>query len=619
MTVDLHFKGAWTPASGSTTDLSFGAQEDSAPDAVSAALRIVLSRPTVRIRALYNNLVSRKLEGGGKVGWQRASCQTNRAQDGWGQMTQLSGHQRGAPGLAWDRGRPSATSLALTSGDNIPARHASGLGWDKAQRSAATTTGRFHLLRAQHDMAALPWRQADAFSHCLGSPFVWLVPLHHQHRSLSQAGKALSQRWHSGFARGIGQSARWHVAWNRGRLPHLGESHLPVSPPVSVPQPKRNPTLDFICRATRTGLAWRPALLLDFGKHPCPGSDNAGVVNVPVLKVYVVNNVVELARLPGREAIPVKSIQIGIDASAWAWGFSASLPYAALHMIEPTSSGPVEIEITINGAMWVMLVESFEVHRQFGQASLNIKGRSLAAYLAEPYAPRRSFVPDAPFTAQQLAAQELTRPGLVTGFNLDWRLPDWLVPEGSWRVQALTPMAVISRIVESAGGTLNAHTRLKTLVATSRYPALPWNWANVPPDISLPVDAVKTLNLRWQEKPTFNAVYVSGERQGITGHVVRSGTAGDAIAPMVVDGLITHADAARERGRAILADTGKQAMVTLELPMFNAPGLIEPGLLIAVGEGTNHWRGLVRSTSISAAWSESLTVRQSVEVERHYW
>lgn len=86
---------------------------------------------------------------------------------------------------------------------------------------------------------------------------------------------------------------------------------------------------------------------------------------------------------------------------------------------------------------------------------------------------------------------------------------------------------------------------------------------------------------------------------------------------MVVDSQIKHADAARERGRAILADTGRQAIVTLELPMLAAIGRLDPGLLIAVGEGGDTWRGLVRATRIRAAWNESLTVRQQVEVERH--
>ncbi|MDB0529820.1 hypothetical protein LBW56_24465, partial [Ralstonia solanacearum] len=61
-----------------------------------------------------------------------------------------------------------------------------------------------------------------------------------------------------------------------------------------------------------------------------------------------------------------------------------------------------------------------------------------------------------------------------------------------------------------------------------------------------------------------------------------------------------------------------QARVTLELPMLNSLGLLDPGLLLAVGEGGDNWRGLVRATSVAAEWNESLTVRQTIEVERHY-
>ncbi|QJC26955.1 hypothetical protein G8D25_24185 [Ralstonia solanacearum] len=86
------------------------------------------------------------------------------------------------------------------------------------------------------------------------------------------------------------------------------------------------------------------------------------------------SNSVDVVRLPGREPIPAKSVRLSVDEGSWAWGLSASLPYRALEMVEPTASGPVEIEITINGVTWVMLVEGFDVRREFGQASLNIRG-----------------------------------------------------------------------------------------------------------------------------------------------------------------------------------------------------------------------------------------------------
>ncbi len=328
------------------------------------------------------------------------------------------------------------------------------------------------------------------------------------------------------------------------------------------------------------------------------------------------SNSVTVVRLPGREAIAVKSISVTIDADSWAWGFNAAIPLTALELVEPSAKGPVEIEITVNGITWIMLVEGFDLRREFGTSEANLRGRSLAAYLAEPYAPKRSFTLASPFTARQLAEQELERTILATGFDLDWQLPDWLVPAGAWSYESLTPMQVIARIVESVGGSLNAHPQLKRLVAQSRYPSLPWEWASQTLHRTLPIDVVKTLSARWSEKPDFNAVYVGGEREGVIARVRRSGTAGDQLAPMIIDPMISHADAARERGRSVLADTGRQAIVTLELPMVASIGLLEPGRLIAIGESGASWRGLVRGTTVSANWSQSLVVRQVVEVER---
>ncbi|MGA3952081.1 hypothetical protein ACI2TT_15070 [Ralstonia nicotianae] len=610
MTVDLEFRGTWKPPNGGGADLDFGDTRLAAPEAASATVRLRLGPPKARIRAAYDNQVSRKLECGGRVPWQRAHRQGAGLHDGWDD----SARDRSAAAVSWQPSVTLAGTVQSDGGDNQRARSASRVRWQGAGSVTCATGDHFDPLVPQHGVLGLPWGEGGALSSAVLSPFVWLVPRSRGQSQAWQPAVLLALREAFGFSPGRGQSDRWSLPWEIGRQPRPGESHLPVDPPVVELAPRYHPDLDFICHATRQGLAWRPALRLDFGPHPC-GQPDAGV---PILKVYFVSNSVDVVRLPGREHIPVKSVRLSIDEGSWAWGFSASLPYPALELVEPTASGPVEIEITINGVTWVMLVEALDVRREFGQASLDIRGRSTVAYLAEPYAPKRSFVPAAPFTARQLAEQELTRAGLVTGFTLDWRLPDWLVPEGSWGYQSLTPMGVIGRITEAVGGYVNAHPRLRTLVAKSRYPVLPWSWATEVPDRTLPIDVVKTLNLRWQEKPTFNAVYVCGERQGVSGHVVRAGSAGDLVAPTVVDALITHADAARERGRSILADVGRQAVVTLELPMLSSLGLLDPGLLLAVGESGKDWRGLVCATSVAADWNESLTVRQTIEVERHY-
>lgn len=425
-----------------------------------------------------------------------------------------------------------------------------------------------------------------------------------------QAGAVIVGHWFAPAGTGLDLRIGRQAVWQDVMRPKAGRGQPPVVPPE--PRPSCYvpcPLLVFAYLQTRAA-----HLLFQCDHRPAPGPE----FTVPILRVYFVSNTVEVVRLPDRTPVPVRALQLDIDADAWAWGFSANLPYSALDLIEPTSDGPVALEITVNGIIWVMLVEGFEVRRAFGQSSLAIRGRSQAAWLAEPTAPTRSFVSPELRTARQLAEAELVRDSLATGFTLDWHLPDWLVPAGCFTYERLSPISAIGQIVGAVGGYLNADPAELRLIARSRYPELPWAWSGVSPDRTLPLDVVKTLNLRWQEKPPFNAVFVSGTHEGVVGHVVRTGTAGDRVAPMVVDSLITHADAARERGRAILADTGRQAIVTLELPMLDAIGRLDPGLLIAVGEGGDTWRGLVRATRISAAWNESLTVRQQVEVERHY-
>ncbi len=612
MNVDLDFRDTWTAPAGDTTDLDFGLPQQTAPEAASVTVRIVLSPPVVRVWAAYNNLVTRKIENVSHVVWRPADWQTASAQDSWGDTKR----DREATGVSWERSARNAESVASISGDNALSRDASRMEWETTTPIDARTGDHFDPLWPQRDSMDLRWFDGDFLSDEVTSPFVWLVPLPH-HQSLSwQQSIRLSQQRQFTFSRGVWSSARWKLPWEIGRQPRLGESHLPVDPPVEPIPPKVYPNLDFICRATRSGLAWRPLLPLDFGLHPCP-SDG---FSVPLLKVYFVSNVVDIVRLPGRETIPVKSLQIGIDVDSWTWGMTATLPGNALPLIEPTSQGPVEIEISINGVTWIMLIENYQIRREFGSTSLSINSRSRAAWLAEPYAPKRSFVPSVPFTARQLADNELTRPGLITGFSVDWRINDWLVPAGAVSFEESSPITVLNRIAEAAGGFVNAHPTLKQLAVRPRYPAAPWNWSSSTPDATLPLDVIKTLNLRWQEKPAYNAVFVAGEHAGVAARVIRAGTAGDLLAPMVIDPLITHADAARARGIAILSDTGRQALVTLELPMLPAIGLLSPGQMVAVGGNgpSNTWRGLVRSTQISAQWRESLTVRQTIELERHY-
>ncbi|MTI12038.1 hypothetical protein E1189_03085 [Sansalvadorimonas verongulae] len=84
---------------------------------------------------------------------------------------------------------------------------------------------------------------------------------------------------------------------------------------------------------------------------------------------------------------------------------------------------------------------------------------------------------------------------------------------------------------------------------------------------------------------------------------------------------LTAVDVNTERGRNILSEGGNQAVVTLDLPLTvkgQAPGLVLPGRLVEVLEGSEPWVGLCLSTGINTSGSGAGKVVQSLSVERHY-
>ncbi len=169
--------------------------------------------------------------------------------------------------------------------------------------------------------------------------------------------------------------------------------------------------------------------------------------------------------------------------------------------------------------------------------------------------------------------------------------------QGTW-IEALAAIA------GAAGGELLPHPTDQSLRVRHRYPVAPWEWRTVTPDFVLPVEAVARESVRWLEKPAYNRVFVAGQEAGVLGQVTRGGTAGEVLAPMVVDPLITEAAAARQRGLAVLADTGRQIEVSLRLPVWAATGIIEPGAFVEYQDGSVTRLGMVRATHVEAGLPE---------------
>ncbi len=470
-------------------------------------------------------------------------------------------------------------------------------------------------------------RDATRFAHQDGSASCRAGRL-----ALWQNARPLTQRQGSDFQSASRQPVGWRGRYQDAMRPPPGISAWVIPEP---PEPPRcyTPSGHLLFAA----LAPASAHLLFFCESHIEPPDGEPVV-VPVRRVYFVINNVTLHRLPDGLPVPVFNLSLSLDAASWTWGFEALLPAAAENLVAPGSNGgPVELVASINGTQFRVLAESINRERVFGDASIRISGRGRNAVLAVPYAPvnlsgrefRRACwrnavlaVPYAPVmnfqqpqarTARQLMDDVLTLNGIPLGWDIDWELTDWNVPAGVFAQQG-TWMEALIAIASAAGGYLIPHPSDQSIRVRHRYPAAPWDWGAVTPDFVLPVDAVARESLRWVEKPAYNRVFVSGQDVGVLGQVTRTGTAGDVLAPMVVDALITEAAAARQRGIAVLADAGQQIEVSLRLPVLAETGIIEPGAFVEYQDGSVTCLGLVRSTQIEAGMPE---VWQTLGVQSH--
>jgi len=414
------------------------------------------------------------------------------------------------------------------------------------------------------------------------------------------------------FQKGTAFFGRTGGRFQDAMRPVPGLSYPPVTPP---------PLPGFTCYDPNGELLFELPLsadghLLFFcgdGSYPpAPPPPPGETIVVPVQRAYIVINNVNLRRVSDNAVVPTLLMSLSIDFQSWTWSFSASLPAAAQSLVEPTS-GPVELKALINGTEYRVLAESLARERVFGQTGIRVTGRGKNAVLDAPYAAVQTFTNEGARTAQQLMGDVLTLNGVPLGWSIDWGLEDWLVPAGVFSHQG-TYISALNAIAQAAGGYIQPHPNTQTFRVRHKYPEAPWDWATVTPDFELPASVAVRESLAWVKKPDYNRVYVSGQGAGVLARVTRGGTAGDIEAPMVVDALITVAAAGRQRGLAILGDTGAQRELGLRLPVLSTTGVIEPGKFVEYVEGAQSQIGLVRSTDVQV---ENGQVWQNLSLETH--
>ncbi|RSZ40256.1 hypothetical protein EJO66_08980 [Variovorax beijingensis] len=552
----------------------------------------------------YDSATQRPLVGKVSSGWQvaaPASAGTVARHQGAarGNVGRVSRWQRaelraGVAASVWQEAGRARNQVAVRHQAAVSVSTSTGLRWQEAGRARNAARVRWQATQQLAPAAlGVRYQEAERMRRAVHSPWQEAANLAHRHGE----GFGVAQLIERG----------WLVRWQAAMAPRPGRSVLvpPEVDPCYVPSTR----LEF------RELQKHATTLIFFCERHAPPPGTGQTVVVPVLEVYSVENSIALTRVNGGQVVEARGFSMSLDADSWTWQWSATLPGSALPLVQEDSNGdPAELLAMVNGVPYRLVADNPARERRFARADVRVRGKGRAALLDQPYVSEQNFASASGRTAAQLMALAMTINGVNNGWAIDYRIGDWFVPGGTWAFQG-TPIAAVLDIATAAGAIVQPHNTEPTLRILPRYPAAPWMWHTLTPDYVLPADVVSVEGIEWVRRPAYNRAFVYGTTSdGVRGDLTRSGTAGDYAAPMVTHPLMTHGDAAMQRGLAVLSDTGRQAHVSLRMPVLQETGLILPGSLVRYDGGDALRLGLVRSIALDEAWP---TLRQTLTVETH--
>ncbi|WP_051298685.1 hypothetical protein [Marinobacterium litorale] len=339
-----------------------------------------------------------------------------------------------------------------------------------------------------------------------------------------------------------------------------------------------------------------------------------------IREVYIFMPHVTLYRMPDGTEIEALGVSWSTDADSWAWRFNATLKRESdLALLKPDTNGPREIGCEINGHLFTGMVTSYAPTRSFGQTRIQISGASLSRWLSDPYAPKRSKLITSAYNAMDLAEQELQ----YTGWTLDWQTADWLVPGNVHTYDQLAPISAIKQLASSVDAIVQSHPSDKTLIIKPRYPFNPHRWAEGSTALAaiLPAAMIQQISAQYVSRPLYNkAIVAGGKTGGVLVTVVREGTAGDVLAPQVVDKYITAMEAGQERGRNAIAAGGEWEQMRFATKLTesgDAPGLMLPGHMVEIQDTGETYPVQITGTTINVEnTKDRLRVDQILSADR---
>jgi len=391
---------------------------------------------------------------------------------------------------------------------------------------------------------------------------------------------------------------------------------------------------------------------------------------------YYMLNTILVRRLPDNLPLEVTSVSMKYDRQSWLWQFSLTIGKDKNEYLELIKPDPgnlnifTDIAISINGWEWVCRVESWNESVVFGKTGWTVSGRSPSMELGTPQNQKTSHIYDptgtSPTAGGQIIDEILEGSTLLgipnTGWTVDWSAYTTGIHTGfdpysaaTWGIQPntftwtdKTQIEAVKMLLDSIGAFVmtNAYcidTARKKLIVRPHYDEPPWHWKESSPhmpdiDHVVNVSYASEIGRNYTSLTTYNAVFVMGQAETeaqdtntspgiVVVDVYRDGFGpGTRIyAADIVDPNITSWQAALERGRMTICETGEWIKHTLRLfslATYGTPsplisGVILPGDFIRVNDKGQYWFGVVDSTDISGTLSGGPVVYQSIEVRQY--
>lgn len=337
-------------------------------------------------------------------------------------------------------------------------------------------------------------------------------------------------------------------------------------------------------------------------------------ISVPIKGLYKVINQYS-AKLNDGSDVEFQSLSLKCDADSYAWSFTGTLAANQdRSVITPATDGqPIELVLTLNSYQWTLLIEGISTTRSFGSKSVSVSGRGITALLSDPYYSKTSIVQSSLQTNQQIAESLLP-----FDWTLDWALPTWNVPTGTYSHADITPVVALARHVSNCGGMLVPDRTTQKFYAKKRYPVAPWDFGTVNADIIIPDSAIISL----VEEPIgqfgYDGVYVHGTTSdGVVGLVRRAGTAGTRLVATQSNAMMVDATALHTLGQRVLAGEAPQPTVKRVTTFMDGSvvPLVAIGSLLQVVADGKSTKGIVNSVTVSLTLdNDALKVTQQLGI-----